>query len=994
MSRSLGSPLRSGGPTRRSSDRLSAFGILLITLAVVLGTTGLVAALAPSGTPIAAGSVLPATTPAASTTHGDLLVGPGQNVTIQPTGSSPTYYQGGNITVEAGGILWVRGVQLSFVSFVANTGTAMSRLSHVYHFDDAGTVHLVGSNLTTDVQTINAYAKLNLTVTGVFTALDSSLSFPGWLYITGSSASVTLNATSVTMNPDVANLNEPLPILGDTFYAPIISVHNGGALNLFGSSIQNLYQDSLIPNGYPRPTPLYSSTGATSLPTGGLTESFVGPSDSANLTLDWSYPAASAIGGYVALAYSDANGPGTATYSNNTAANATLIYGGTDYALGVVEFINGTNPGTYLAPLSSSLLSAITAAGMLQYLNYTGGFGTPSGISLALTNVTGDIFPGFASEVTILQLTFQLNTSGPTYALDVSDPGSVLTAVDTAIGVNWAPVGGSLYTSVAPYPWQSLKLNFTNGAVGYLANLTTPYSLTGVYGSSAILSDASSNVYLYRWAQFSVSGTNGLVLAGAQVSAFSAYNVSQLNNQTTATLNDIATVNPAMWGYLEYWDGAHAAGGWGLSNGTGVASILLASNSISLATLPDGIFLGGYHIGVTVPGGTASHWFNWSVSPYPTGVAFGTAHYDQADIGPAQSFPSYSFTIRVASATGPGTNTLSLNAQYSTTVTVAYNGSALSTVTVYATPSGGGLPILIASSAQVPANSPYTLPWYSLSGKLTAGTSYTLTVSATAYGVTSATYTIPGTYTVAGATTPSKSFFEQTFLGLPMWIWIAIAAAIVAGIVLFLLLARRTAAGKLVECGECGNLIPEDATVCPKCGAEFEKDLIRCSRCASTIPADARYCPECAAQLLGKPGEAGEEAERQGYADFTEKYRAEAKRELGENFSESAFWDWWKRQPSYTPYSQWKLQQGQGTPRTGMTAPPAGAATTPEAARPPKRMASTGPPTATARPPPATRTETAETAAASGPSLSPCPNCGKEIPPEYLVCPFCGAVTQ
>ena len=136
-------------------------------------------------------------------------------------------------------------------------------------------------------------------------------------------------------------------------------------------------------------------------------------------------------------------------------------------------------------------------------------------------------------------------------------------------------------------------------------------------------------------------------------------------------------------------------------------------------------------------------------------------------------------------------------------------------------------------------------------------------------------------------------------------------------ILLFLFVARRQAAGKLVECGECGNLIPEDATVCPKCGAEFETDLIRCSRCASTIPADSKFCPECAAQLLGTPGEAESDPEKQAYADFTEKYRAEAKKELGDNYSEGAFWDWWKRQPTYTPFSQWSLQQGQGTARAG-----------------------------------------------------------------------------
>jgi RNA polymerase subunit RPABC4/transcription elongation factor Spt4 len=26
--------------------------------------------------------------------------------------------------------------------------------------------------------------------------------------------------------------------------------------------------------------------------------------------------------------------------------------------------------------------------------------------------------------------------------------------------------------------------------------------------------------------------------------------------------------------------------------------------------------------------------------------------------------------------------------------------------------------------------------------------------------------------------------------------------------------------------------------------------------------------------------------------------------------------------------------------------------------------------------------------------MKPCQNCGKEIPPDYLVCPFCGAVTR
>jgi RNA polymerase subunit RPABC4/transcription elongation factor Spt4 len=229
--------------------------------------------------------------------------------------------------------------------------------------------------------------------------------------------------------------------------------------------------------------------------------------------------------------------------------------------------------------------------------------------------------------------------------------------------------------------------------------------------------------------------------------------------------------------------------------------------------------------------------------------------------------------------------------------------------------------------------------------------------------------------------------------------------------VLFLVVIPRQARGKLVECGECGELIPADALVCPKCGAEFESDLVRCSRCSATIPANSEYCPECSAQLLGKPGAEASDPERQAYADFVERFRGDAKRELGDNYSESAFWDWWKRQPTYVPYSQWRMQQGQGASRAGMTAPPAAAAEAPMATPPPQppkggaggTMAASGAlaPAATApSAPPMARTAApapaapAAAAAPAGSGLKPCPNCGKEVPPEYLVCPFCGAVTQ
>jgi RNA polymerase subunit RPABC4/transcription elongation factor Spt4/PBP1b-binding outer membrane lipoprotein LpoB len=51
--------------------------------------------------------------------------------------------------------------------------------------------------------------------------------------------------------------------------------------------------------------------------------------------------------------------------------------------------------------------------------------------------------------------------------------------------------------------------------------------------------------------------------------------------------------------------------------------------------------------------------------------------------------------------------------------------------------------------------------------------------------------------------------------------------------------------GRMVECGECGTLVPDTATQCPKCGIEFEVEVAKCSECESWIRSDATTCPYC-----------------------------------------------------------------------------------------------------------------------------------------------------
>ena len=1080
--------------------------IALVVVLAVVASSFLVVAQRPVLLPGTAPSTAPGShlSPAGIVTHGDLVVLPGTVYTIHPTPGSSNFYMGGNITVEAGGTLIVRNVTVSFVEFVGVSGTPISRLSHIYHFNDFGTVDLYNSTVTTEVLALpDAYAKLALTVTGSMSLWNSSLAFPGWVTVNGTGATLYLNNSAIRSNPEVASLVEPSVILGDTEWAPTVKVEGGGTLDLFGSLVNNTYADDSQVNGLPAPVPLNVTNVDL---TGGLNfTSLFTPSDTVNLSRDWLYPYGVA-GGEVGVYYNDTN-------ALVTTVGITVWYAGVGYPLGTLTLLNDTINGFTAVPFTAALTQAVNKAGMLNYLNYTGDFGVgPSRIAVETTSSSGPTVP-------VSQLFFAL-TPPLSYDITVTGAGSQLNSVDTPFDLTFADVPASPVSQVSPYPWFSNKLLLTDGATAYLGNMTILNPIPGVFTTSAILPDATSNAYLYRWTGFNMTGLGGVLpVQGGTVHAYSSLNESETNNATANHLNNLSSANPAIWSYLQYWDAKHGLPAYGTSGFNGTAYLLLASSQVNGTTLPDGNFIGGYHLFIKVPASTNStRSFNWSgVSPYPFGVAFGTPRYGMPDFGPGINFPSYfvglsataivtanatvapNATVRIGQVFGaemvlndtgtgkvfyvqaslywnatreltldraafpvdlvaPGQkfifnltwiindtitglqgkpfahqfevnvtvnedlakyggrnfslgvpsvikqsevglfnlslppSPLSLGGTYFTDGVVRYNGSQPATLYVIATPVNGGGQITIGIGAAFAG--PFTVHWLPLSNYLSAGTTYYISVEAIYNNVTNLTR-LSGEYSVPPSSPSVSNFLFEKFLGLPLWAWLAIAAAVAVGIVAVLLVARRQAAGKLVECGECGNLIPEDATTCPKCGAEFESDLIRCSRCASTIPADSKFCPECAAQLLGKPGEGEADPERQGYDDYTQKYRAEAKKELGENYNEGSFWDWWKRQPTYTSFSQWKLQQGQGIPRAGMTAPPPGEVSAPTGG-PPKQGGGAAPapgdtgaplraaaPTPPVTPPPA----------AAG-AMKPCPSCGKEIPTEYLICPFCSAVTQ
>jgi RNA polymerase subunit RPABC4/transcription elongation factor Spt4 len=974
-------------------------------LIMVLSTAALFAVptASPAASGAAAGHSTPAARPAAGPTHSDLIVASGETYTISP--GAPTlfpvpYYQGGNITVDSGGTLIVQDVNLTFVQFVGSNGTLAQRLSHIYEFTNFGTVEVWNSSITTDTYVLNPFVKLNLINEGKFTTWNTTFQFPGWIDNTGAGATLTLNRSAIEANPLVPKMQEPLTILGDTAYAASIYSTDGSHLYLLNSSLNNTYADNTLLFGTPAPAPLTANL--VDLP-GDASNILTTPSDPTNLTLDYLYgqmgtgAGYGVAGGYVIADYANA-GANTSNYS------ASVLYQGITYAVpGVFHFIGGASAAQLSLPLPSALITAINAGGMFEYLTQTCSFGASAGcgIYLNFTALAG------AGPVTLnpAQILLEPASQYNAYAND-----STIVAINSAMDFSWNPPPSSSFSLSPPYPWSSNLFYFTNGSTAYFANVTVPNSFVS-YDQSAFVPDATSVVNLYRWAQFNLYNLTLVdeketpeYVSGASATAFYAYSSDQYSNSTANALNNLAGLGlPELTGFVNYYDGQHGISKYGVSNSTGQALLLLAASQLDGdTTLPDGYVLGAYNVAFSVPYVPNATWAHASVSAYPYGVALGTPGYANSDHRSVQiPLPPPSIHLTDLLIVGvPSGGQLNLDDNYATTGNVTINGPGYASIVIQATPVGsavgGSSTVTVAANDEV-ANGTFDIPWNSISGVLSAGTTYTVTASGTyktasELGVTIGTYSVPASPSAVG-------FLYQKILGLPLWVWIAIAVAVVIGIVAALLVTRRQAAGKLVECGECGELIPEDATVCPKCGAQFESELVRCSRCSSTIPANSQFCPECGAQLLGKPGEGTSDPERQAYADFTEKYRAEGKKELGENYTESAFWDWWKRQPTYVPFSQWKAQQTKGAPRAGMSAPPPGSESVPPATslQTDANDAAVSPPSAAPGAPPTTGMSAPPTPpppATSGSGLKPCPNCGKEIPPEYLVCPFCGAVTQ
>src|SRR2546425_9938545 len=169
----------------------------------------------------------------------------------------------------------------------------------------------------------------------------------------------------------------------------------------------------------------------------------------------------------------------------------------------------------------------------------------------------------------------------------------------------------------------------------------------------------------------------------------------------------------------------------------------------------------------------------------------------------------------------------------------------------------------------------------------------------------------PGTQSITVKKTLPFLSSPVPILGVPWWLFLVIlgaAVAIAAGVTVYW---KVYGLGKMVECGECGAFIPEDATTCPKCGVEFERDMAKCSNCQAWIPVDVKQCPECGVEFATGEVEMAdyEEKMRLQYDEVVSKLRQEASKQLGRDLSDRDFQEWWKKQPTFVTFEDWLREE-------------------------------------------------------------------------------------
>src|SRR5437867_3704801 len=495
------------------------------------------------------------------------------------------------------------------------------------------------------------------------------------------------------------------------------------------------------------------------------------------------------------------------------------------------------------------------------------------------------------------------NATGPIEGNVALTASSNLYAYDSYIGVDFSNVVGL---------HNALRVDGTSNAYLYAVTIDRSQDpvLKSTWQPAYEPLAAGGNIFLLRWLRASVVDSTGFPVSGASIW------LTLSPSATTAQYPDNGLSSTPSARALAYLGrAASGANAWNHTDSSGLAVIPLYTDVITTASLPNAESFGNYQL--TVAFGAATGPSGVDFDPYPAISAANNTKFVSVGLA-VQVRTGPDLTVAPASPT----MTVLQNQPFTVYALISNQGQTTATgVSVAAYLDGsravtngiGGvvLAIELRSGATVLA----TNSTMSASDGFFIGT--IVVPSNTQDGqysivVTPATTLIqPDTTNIAVQRSSSFLFQKVPVLGIEWWLFLVILAAAAAVAIGVSLYWKVYGLGKMVECGECGAFIPEDATTCPKCGVEFERDMAKCSNCQAWIPVDVKQCPECGVEFATGQLEMADYKEkmRLQYDEVIARFKQEASRQLGRSLSETEFQEWWRKQPTFLTFEDWLREE-------------------------------------------------------------------------------------
>lgn len=504
--------------------------------------------------------------------HGNLVIN-GTSVfeinrlTIDPyTGMAGKYGMKGNITVKDGGTLIIRDAELYFIQ-------------DVYHHywlsvSDNGRIIMENGSITVSTQQILPYVLFNISITNAGDCYinDSKIAFPGYFNVTGTNLTL-LNSTFTNIEPPAGILPDVADMCDD---APVFHVSNSRIV-FVNSSIEKCYE-----NAYANATyvlmPLYragdDNTSNTNTSPLNSTDGNYYYVNSTQLMHVYGFDTQGNTGNIL-------NAWLSVTYQTDLDYTSSTVL--------QISFDGGaTWQDTTIAPNNQT--TSLTET-------YTIGqttFGNISNLHVRYLNGNDTLNVRFDQIVIYAQVYIGVNERDQ---YDVIFDDTTFVSIDSYIDVDFLSSQNPENPKDNSNPNHN-RIVLRNNARAYLVNLTVNEMQSGgAHEDTPFITDASSEIYLYRWLDVSVLDAVNLPIQNAKVSF--AYNgVSGPIQQRVEMLNNITNpTNPLGSVVLAYLN--KGVSNYNLTDASGKCSVPLVSDNISAAFWPNSMPYGNYRVSVT-----------------------------------------------------------------------------------------------------------------------------------------------------------------------------------------------------------------------------------------------------------------------------------------------------------------------------------------------------------------------------------------------------------